>query len=180
MDNKLMDCFTNPIMCKLFLEILSSGTVTAKQLAEVHQDIAQTTLYRYLKRMTDDGIIKVIKENPVRGTVEKTYTLAVDFNTSIENIIDNNSGEAYMMLFMQYISGFIRSFQDYCKRKDINIKEDISTFTTAPIYATNNELESAMKQIGEIVMGLVENKPANNRKLRNLGFIITPPQGIER
>ena len=176
MHGKLVDCFMNPVTCRLFLEIHAKGSVTAKQLAEVHKDIAQTTLYRYLSRMTNDGIIKIVKETPIRGTVEKAYALAFDFGAGIESVIDSNSGEAFMGLFMQYISGFIKSFQEYCKRDDINIKEDVSTFTTAPIYVTNDELFVAIQKIGEIVTGLVANEPSPERKLRSLGFIITPPK----
>ncbi|MDR2928176.1 MAG: hypothetical protein LBV41_08275, partial [Cytophagaceae bacterium] len=79
--------------------------------------------------MTDDGIIKIVKETPIRGTVEKTYAFAADFSTSIQSALENISGDAFMGLIMQYISSFVKSFQEYCKRDNINIKEDISTFT---------------------------------------------------
>ena len=61
MDKKLMECLTNPVKCKLLLEIYSSGHSTAKQLADIYNDIPQATLYRYLKRMTDDGILKIVE-----------------------------------------------------------------------------------------------------------------------
>ena len=153
--------------------------MTAKQLAKKHPDIAQTTLYRYLKRMINDEIIKVAEENVIRGTVEKTYTLAIDFSASVENIVKSNSGDAYMTLFMQYISGFVKVFREYCQREDINIREDISTFAAAPFYATNDELETAMLKIGDVVTGLTKNEPSEGRKLRNMGVMVTPPQGVE-
>ncbi len=34
MNEKLMDCFVNPIKCKLLLEIFSNNRTTAKQLGE--------------------------------------------------------------------------------------------------------------------------------------------------
>ena len=67
MDQKIMDCFANPIKCKLLLEIYASGQTTAKRLSELYSDIPQATLYRYLKRMTDEGILKIVGENPIRG-----------------------------------------------------------------------------------------------------------------
>lgn len=180
MNDKLMDCFANPIMCKIFLDIYDKKTVTAKQLAETYPDVAQTTLYRYLKRMTNDGIIKVVGEKPIRGTIEKTYSSAVDFGENLENIIITNNGEAYMMLFMQYISGFVSAFETYSKRKDIHLQKDKSSFTTAPIFATDDELNTALQQIGEIVTGLFELKPSAERTPRNLGLIITPPLNMNQ
>jgi DNA-binding PadR family transcriptional regulator len=180
MNSNLMDCFANPVMCKLFLDICQRETVTAKQLAETYPDVAQTTLYRCLKRMTSDGLIKVVGENPVRGTVEKTYSIAVNVEESIADIIANNDGDAYMLLFMQYISGFVTAFQTYSRRKDIDLQKDMAAFTTAPIFATDDELIAALTKIGEVITGLFENNPSKERKPRNLGLIITPPLNIEK
>ena len=51
MNEKLMDCFVNPIKCKLLLEVFSNNRTTAKQLGEKFQDISKATLYRYLNIM---------------------------------------------------------------------------------------------------------------------------------
>ena len=111
MDQKIMDCFANPIKCKLLLEIYASGQTTAKRLSELYSDIPQATLYRYLKRMTDEGILKIVGENPIRGTVEKTYALAIPLGEGIEDIVSSNSGEAFMLLFMNYMRGLVKQFQ---------------------------------------------------------------------
>ena len=50
MTDKLMDCITNPVKCKLLLEIHSQGKSTAKHLANIYNDIPQATLYRHLKK----------------------------------------------------------------------------------------------------------------------------------
>lgn len=176
MKQEIMDCFTNPVKCKIFLEIGTVGQMTAKQIAEKYEDIPPATLYRYLKRMTKDGILKVVEETQIRGTVEKTYALAIDFNESASEIAESNSGEAYLQLFMQYVSGFIKKFQDYSVRPDIDIAHDLSGFTLAPIYATDEELESAMMQYVEIFAPLRTNTPAPEKKLRTIGLIISPPE----
>lgn len=176
MDQKIMDCFANPIKCKLLLEIYASGQTTAKRLSELYSDIPQATLYRYLKRMTDEGILKIVGENPIRGTVEKTYALAVPLGEGIEDIVSSNSGEAFMLLFMNYMLGLVKQFQEYCKRSDIDIMKDHPAFTMAPVYATNEELEAAVGEFARIIEPLHHNPPAPGRKLRTIGLIVTPPE----
>ena len=176
MNKKLMDCFTNPIKCKLLLEIYSVGRATAKQLSEKYSDIPQATLYRYLKRMTDEGILKIAEENQIRGTIEKTYTLAIPLNTGIADSMDTNPGDALMLMFMDYMMGFMKQFQDYCKRPEIDIQKDMPCFSLAPIYASNEELESAMLELGKIIQGLLANPPAPDRTLRTIGLMVTPPE----
>ncbi len=178
MENKIMDCVTNPIKCKLLLEISLRGKTTAKHLTETYHDIPQATLYRYLKRMTADGILEIVEHNQVRGAVEKTYSLAVDLQSISTELLDSNSGEAYMQLFTQYMLGFLKLFQDYCNKPDINIKEDQSGFSLIPIYATDEELLAAMTEVSKIIVPLKDNKPAKDRKLRTIGMITSPPEQI--
>lgn len=180
MDEKIMECFTHPIKCKLLLEIHTVGKATAKQLAETYSDIPQATLYRYLKRMTNDGILKVVEENPVRGTVEKTYAVAIDFATAGQELLGPHAGAAYMQLFMQYVFSFIKRFQEYCKNPDIDLQKDRSGFTLAPIYATDEELESALMAYAKIVEPLYRNRPSSDRKPRTLGLIISPPDNYDQ
>lgn len=175
MEQKVMDCFTHPIKCKLLLELYSAGKATAKQLAEIYNDIPQATLYRYLKRMTDDGILKVVEENQVRGTIEKTYAVAIDLDSSGQDLIGENAGEAYMQMFMQYVFGFIKRFQEYCKNPDIDIIKDKTGFSLAPIYATDEELTSALEEYAKTVQLLYNNKSTPDRKTRTIGLIISPP-----
>ena len=180
MEQKVMDCFTHPIKCKLLLELYSAGKATAKQLAEIYNDIPQATLYRYLKRMTNDGILKVVEQNQVRGTMEKTYAVAVELKSIGQELEGENAGNAYMQMFMQYVFGFIKQFQEYCKNPDINISKDQSSFTLAPIYANDEELASAMAEYAKIIQRLYKNQPTPDRKLRTLGLIISPPENYSK
>ncbi len=180
MEQKVMDCFTHPIKCKLLLELYSAGKATAKQLAEIYNDIPQATLYRYLKRMTNDGILKVVEENQVRGTIEKTYAVAIDLDSNEQELIGANAGDAYMQMFMQYVFGFIKRFQVYCKNPNIDILKDKSGFSLAPIYATDEELASAMEEYMKIIQPLYKNRPTPDRKSRTLGLIISPPENYNK
>ena len=65
MTDRLMECITNPVKCKLLLEIHSQGKATAKQLADIYTDIPQATLYRHLKKMLSDGILQVSRILPL-------------------------------------------------------------------------------------------------------------------
>lgn len=178
MIEKIMHCFSNPIKCKLLLEIHSMGKITAKELSKKYSDIPTATLYRYLKHMTADNILKVVEETPVRGTLERTYSLAVDLSAGMQNMLVINNGEAYMQLFMQYVFGFIKQFGDYCKRDDIDLLADKSGFSLAPIYATDDELTAAILAYSKIITPLHQNTAADGRKLRTLGLIISPPENL--
>lgn len=176
MTDKIMECITNPAKCKLLLEIYSQGQATAKHLSDTFGDIPQATLYRNLKKMLNDGILKVVDETQIRGTVEKTYALAFNLNEDFEAILTENSGTLYMQVFTQYFLGFAKQFREYCKSPDINIKNDMSGFSLSHIYLSDEELTELMKSISSVIYAAEKNEPKAGRKLRTLGLIVSPPK----
>ena len=180
MTDKLMDCITNPVKCKLLLEIHSQGKATAKHLADIYNDIPQATLYRHLKKMLNDGILQVVEETQVRGTVEKTYSLAYNINSDMATMVEENSGELYMQYFMQYFIGFAKQFQKYCQSPDINIKKDMTGFSLSPLYLSDNELTSLVTNISQIINAVKNNEPNPERKLRTIGVIVSPAENKDK
>lgn len=52
----------------------------------------------------------------------------------IEDIVNSNFRDAFMLLFMNYVLGLVKQFQEYCKRPDIDIMEDRIAFTMAAVF----------------------------------------------
>ena len=129
--------------------------------------------------MLSDGLLKVIEETQVRGTVEKTYALAFDLNSDFETILAENSGTLYMQLFMQYFWGFTKQFQEYCQSPNINIKEDMSGFSLSHIYLSDEELDTLMNNISSIISTVKNNKPNDKRKMITIGIILSPPDNVQ-
>ena len=178
LNEKIMECISNPSKCRLLIEIMQRGEVTAKYLSEKCSDIPQTTLYRNLKRMTDDGLLKIVGETPIRGTVEKTYALTFD-PSDPPSVLGQNSGAMYMQVFFQYFLTFAKIFQDYCDTPGIDIKKDRSGLSLSHVYLTDAELEKAVSNIVKILLPLQNNKPEPGRKLRTVGLIISPEHEID-
>lgn len=175
MSKKLMEVITNPVKCKLLFEIEACRQTTAKHLAEKFNDIPQATLYRYLKKMTEDGILKIVDQTQIRGAVERTYSVAIDLNADGIEMLDHNSGQLYMQAFTQFVMGFMKQFQEYCDRDGIDIKKDKSGYSLAPLYLTDEELESLMTDIHEDIKPYMNNEPSAGRKLHSIGLIVSPP-----
>lgn len=176
MTDKIMECITNPVKCKLLLEIYAREQATAKHLSDTLGDIPQATLYRHLKKMLSDGILKVTEETPMRGTLEKTYALAFDLGSDFETILAENSGMLYMQTFMQYFLGFAKQFWEYCNSPDINIKEDMLGFSLSHLYLSDEELTELIKSISRVISAVEKNEPKAGRKLRTIGVIVSPPE----
>lgn len=176
LNDKLIEYMSNPIMLRLMLEIREQGHTTAKNIANIHEDIPQATLYRYLNRMLNDGILKVVEENKIRGTTQKVYALNFDLELKKEDLEKENAAEEYLQTFTQYSMGLLHEFQEYTKRDDIDISLDGSGFWLTPLYLTIEELKEVAEEIQAILKSRLNNTHTDERKLRNIGVVVTPPR----
>lgn len=179
MNEKMAKCLIDPVRCKLLLEIHNKDRATAKQLAQKCPDITHATLYRHLKKMVAAGILQVVGENKIRGTLERIYAVSPGLSLDAKKMAEGNDGQAYMLLFTQFMLGLTEEFQRYVSRSDIDIIRDGSGFTVAPVYATTEELTAAMSGIAKILQPLVSNKKTAERDLHSIAVITTPPRKTE-
>ena len=175
MNKKLVKYLTNPAKNKLIRQVFSEGKTTAKALAEKNKDIPQATLYRYLKKMVNDGVIKVVEERKVRNVTEKIYAPAIDFEADVNKMIAENDGDTYLGLFQQFSIGLLDEYSAYCARDDIDILNDGSGFRVLSFNATTEELKELSANIWELVEPYAKQEATSERKTRSLAVIFTPP-----
>ena len=173
---RLLSYMSDPVKAKLILEINKQQQATAKQLAEICSGIPQATLYRHLKRMLSDGILKVVSENRIRGTVEKVYAIGIDPGDDIEKMLRENDGEMYFQIITQQLLGILQEFQEYSTRAAIDILHDGSGILVTPVYATTEELTQAIIKINEVMASLYQNPADGERSLHNICIVTTPPK----
>ena len=170
-----MEYLTNPIKNKLIIEVMSKGKVTAKELAAVSKEVPQATLYRYLKKMVEDGVLVVAEERKIRNVTEKIYAMGIDFEAYVEKMIAENSGEAYLGIFQQFTVGLLKEFAAYSRRDDIDIANDGSGFRVTSICASVDELAELSAKIQALIAPYRDKMPTAERKNRSVAVIFTPP-----
>lgn len=179
MNEKLMEFLNNPVMCRMLIEIQEQKQTTAKKLTKLCSDIPQATLYRHLNKMLENGILKVVEEKRIRGTIEKVYALNLPLEINKEDMLKENAGREYFKIFTQFSMGLMKEFQEYTEKDNINILEDGSGFWSIPLYLSKKELKDVASKIQDILDPLFLNKPNSYRKLHSISVIITPPKSNE-
>lgn len=81
-----IELLLHPVRMRVILAV-ANRVLTTQQVAELLSDVAQTTLYRQINLLLEGGILKVVGERKVRGTVERELTLVegaarIDMETS--------------------------------------------------------------------------------------------------
>jgi len=175
MNEKLMECLTNPVKNKLLTAIRDRERATTKELAEIATQLPQTTLYRYLKNMVTDGLIQVVDENRIRNVNEKVYGMAIDFDAELKAIADDASSAASIAQFQRFVNGLIDEFKKNLPEGDVIIARDGYGFFIGPIHASRSEAVELIEKIKEVIKPYEQNELTADRQLQSFAMILTPP-----
>lgn len=157
----------NPARLRILQYIRLHGSVRTSDIIKYLNDIPRATVYHHVKILEENNMIEVIKENRVRGTIEKVYALK-EYTTSME-------GETFVALSTAFYVGLMQEMNEYFSRKEQDHKKDNVFFSSALLYMSDNEYENLLKSIADLLKPYIEQKPKSNLKLRKLSIISSPP-----
>jgi DNA-binding transcriptional ArsR family regulator len=163
----------HPIRMRILLA-LARQNLTPLQLAEELVNVPQATLYRHLNKLAQAGILEVVAEHPVRGTLEKVYGVNHETMRLGQQDLLRASKEELLELFTNFVLGQVREFAAYLQHDRVNLLEDKVTFRQAPFYLTDAEYMELMAEVGRAFMKHLPNKPAPGRKAFMWSTIIMP------
>ena len=157
----------NPARLRILQYIRLHGSARTSDIVKYLNDIPRATVYHHVKILEENNMIEVIKENRVRGTIEKVYALK-EYTTSME-------GETFVALSTAFYVGLMQEMNEYFSRKEQDHKKANVFFSSALLYMSDNEYENLLKSIADLLKPYIEQKPKSNLKLRKLSIISSPP-----
>ena len=159
---------------------MSAQSMTAGELSQVLPEIPQTTLYRHLNALLEGGIIKVVAEKPVRGTVERLYALVAPPSITPEDLRGMGKQE-YEQLAAMAFSSFMSEIRRYLERKPdgayIDFIADGMDFNKVQLHLSDEEFQRMNQQIFNIMVAAAQNPPSPERKRRIFSYLFIPVDG---
>lgn len=158
----------NPARLRIVQYISLHGEATANDICQSMQDIPKATVYRHTKLLEDNGLLQVVKENRVRGALERVYSvnkeaLPLDDNSAISNLAAG------------YFIGLMRDIELYLKKSDADVKSDMIFFNSAILNVSDEEYKQMLDKFSLILNQYMKLPPSTNRKIRKLSIISSFP-----
>ncbi|HEU5379284.1 MAG TPA: helix-turn-helix domain-containing protein [Ktedonobacteraceae bacterium] len=141
--------------------------LTAQQLAEILPDIAQATLYRHLNQLVEGGILIIVEERPVRGTVEKVYAITEPISVELtREDLEQFTREDLIRYFTGHMMLQTARFERYLQQEEINIANDGIRFWQIPLYLSNEEYQQLFSEMQTLFLKFAAQQPAPGRRRR--------------
>jgi DNA-binding transcriptional ArsR family regulator len=173
------DLILHPVRMRVIIA-LTNRTLTPKQLAAELKDVAPATLYHHLNLLTDAGIIRIVEERLVRGTLrEKVYTLS-DTSTDLRpDEIAGASKDELRQYFLTFVSKIIGDHARYLDLKEGSYYTDAG-YHQHTVYLSTEEFVQFRQEINAALLPWLKQEPAPGRCRHLLTTILIPELERER
>jgi DNA-binding transcriptional ArsR family regulator len=173
------DILLHPARLRILMAV-SGRQMTPQQIAAVLPDIAQATLYRHINRLCAAGILTVVEESRVRGTVEKVYTVSEAAATLSEAEFAQASHEDHLRYFTAFTASLLSQFRLYLRQEHLDLKADGVGYRTAALYLTDAEFEEVREALRRALKPYLSNTPGPGRRRRLLSTVAIPDPRAEQ
>ncbi len=174
MSRSKADLILHPARLRIMTEF-GGREMTPRQLASVLPDIPHATLYRHIKALLAGGILEVVGEQEVNGSVERTYAIVKGAGRLSSDELHALSPEEHLRYFTIYAVKLIEDFAGYLRDAKLeHIGRDGMSYSTASIYLNDAERAQFQDEVIALIGRVMFYMPAPDRKRYNLSSIVIP------
>lgn len=164
---ELAEIVMNPVRQRIFQYLLLHETGTVKEIRKALPDVPGASLYRHIKLLTESGILTVVGENRIRGTVESIYSL----NKSALEIDDDCTVVQTALL------GLSASFARYFSGGGADPRRDMLLMTTCTLTLTDEEFTGFLTEINQTALKYMDIGVKEGSRQRQITLISSPTDG---
>lgn len=168
----------HPLRLRIIQAFLGEKELTTGQLSAELDGVGSATLYRQVAALAKAGMLTVVGERPVRGTVERTYALSTSDIRDEDVEPQQLSGEDHRRDFMAFLAGLLADVDRYIDAGDVDLERDGAGYRSVGLWLTDDEFTAMITEIGAAVQARAGNGPAGGRTRRILSTVLIPvPDG---
>lgn len=173
------DLLLHPLRWRIVQAFLGDRQLTTGQLLAEIDDIAPATLYRQVATLTKAGVLTVVGERQVRGTVERTYALSAPDAQISADELHQMTPDDHRRAFMTFLAGLLGDFDRYVEGGDADLERDGAGYRTVGLWLNDDELIEMVGEIGAAVQARATNGPGTGRTRRMLSTVLIPTSAAD-
>ena len=157
----------HPVRLRI-VHALIGRELTARRLSAELSDVPQASLYRHVARLVDAGVLRVTREEQVRGGTQRTYATVESTVSLGPDAFDTASPDDHQRYFAAFAGALVAGFDRYLRSTGASPTRDAIAYQQVPIWATPAESRELAARITELLEPL--RTPADGRTRRRASF----------
>ena len=172
MDN--LELLLHPVRIRIVRAFAGDRVRTTSDLQARLPDVPHTSLYRHVGLLTTEGVLEVVGQERIRGTVERSYRLNRQRATLDQDAIEGMPIEAHRSAFAAAMAALMADFGAYLDHGDADPSRDLVGYRQIPLWLTSAELADLISQMQSVLTRVIANKPAPQRRQYLLSPVLFP------
>jgi hypothetical protein len=168
------DLLLHPVRLRIVKAFLGDRALTTAQLAAELDDVPAGSLYRHIGLLTRAGVLHVVAEHRVRGTVQRTYALRLAAAQVGPAEAAAMSPDDHAQAFLAFVAGMLADADRYLAGPAPNPVRDGADYRVAGLWLTDSELAEFVRDLAAVALPRLANAPGAGRRRRLLYTVLLP------
>jgi DNA-binding transcriptional ArsR family regulator len=170
-----MGLIFHPVRIRI-ITALWAAEMTTGEIAEAVPGVPLTSLYRHINALERGGLLEIVAENKIRGTVERVYRTKSLASLNPEDLKGMTRDE-YEQAFTIFISAFLPDMQQYLDSKEGTELDPIADgvdISKAQIYLSEEEYQDFRSALQGMMLNVLDQGPSEKRRKRVFSYLFIP------
>jgi predicted DNA-binding transcriptional regulator YafY len=175
-----LDLLLHPVRLRIVQALLGNRTLTTAQLADELGDVPTGTLYRQIALLSQADVLQVASERPVRGAVERSYSLRVEATKIDPAELATMTTDEHANMFRAFVAGLLADYDRYLSSGIPDLIRDGAGYTIAGLWMSDAEFAEFARDLQQVFQSRLDNQPGEGRRRRIVASIIIPDREGDR
>jgi Helix-turn-helix domain len=167
------DLIAHPVRLRILMAV-AGRQLTTRQIQGLLPDVPQATLYWNIQRLADAGFLQVEEEIPVRGTVERVYSLVEGTSRIGGAELASMSREDHLRCFTGLFATILSWLRSYLDQESFDPRADGLTCRGTILCLSDAEHQQLLDDLGALLQPAMTNPPIPGRRRRIMGLTVIP------
>ncbi|MFI5960182.1 helix-turn-helix domain-containing protein [Cryptosporangium sp. NPDC051539] len=168
------DVLLHPVRMRILQALFDADPLTTGQLRERLPDIPPATMYRHIAVLVDAGVLEVVDERRVRGTVERSYRVSQEQAVVDATARATMTRDEHRRAYTTFAASLIGDFDRYLAHDDADPHRDGVVYRQAAVWLTDEEFTAMVHEIEHAVVSRTGNTRDDGRTRRVVNLVVIP------
>ncbi|MBA0053960.1 ArsR family transcriptional regulator [Streptomyces sp. AJS327] len=164
----------HPVRARVLRTLLGADELTTAQLRERMPDVSAATMYRHVAILAKAGILEVVRERQVRGTLERSYRVRQDEAVVDDETRTEMTTEDHRQALTLFTGALMGDFERYLSRDDAEPAREGVLYRQGMAWLTPEEFGELVAEIEAAVRRRTHTTPGDGRTRHILSFAFVP------
>ncbi|MFD4988179.1 helix-turn-helix domain-containing protein [Streptomyces sp. NPDC058374] len=164
----------HPVRMRILQTLVGAGELTTAQLRERLPDVSPASMYRHVATLAKAGILEVVQERPVRGTVERSYRVRQDEALVDEEARAGMTKDDHRQAFTVFTGAMMADLDRYLSRDDADPPREGVLYRQGAVWATPEEFAELVEELEALVARRTGHAPGDGRIRHIISLALVP------